>query len=283
MSPNAVLTPAAGLVFFIMATCLAGDGKVIDLAKPVGDSLTPDGFYWSFDEGIEGESQPPRVGDLSGNGFDGVLHTYGSDPKPTYAPGKFGTGILLERHGTAFWSERQGTKLDAPELGTKGMPFTGGVWFKMEDLKLRSHVLLQKNAYGQGWRFILYKMDNLASGNQDEGGTEAADGTQWSISFQHGRAVSEQDQIKPKHPMTLPTGIFADRQWHHLGFSIAPGPEPMESSVTYWLDGEPFETIISKSLWEDPTPNGQFLQAGKISSGLMDDAFVTSGIHTFKK
>ncbi len=271
-------------MFFIMANCLAGDGKVIDLGKPVGESLQPDGLYWTFDDGIQGDSQPSKVEDLSGNGFEGVLQTYGKDLKPTYAAGKFGTAILFEGHGSALWSERRGTAIDAPKLGAKGMAFTGGVWFKMEDLKLRSHVLLQKNEYGKGWRLILYKMNNAApKGDEDQATLAIDNGTQWSISFQPGRAVSEQDQIKPKNPMSLPTGIFADRQWHHLGFSVAPGPEPMESTVTYWIDGELFETIVSKSTWEEPNPDWQFFKAGGISSGLMDDAFVTSGIHTFKK
>ncbi len=280
MKPTGFLT-AAGIAVSCITYCLAGDGKVIDLGKPVGESLRPDGFYWAFDEGIQGESQPSTVDDLSGNGFDGTLQTYGKDPKPTYAAGRFGTAIHFEGHGTAIWSERRGVTLDAPKLGFKDMAFTGGVWFKMEDLKLRSHVLLQKDDYGKGWRLILYKMDNPVSANQDEG--NSVDGTQWSLSFQPGRAVSGSDQSKPKNPMTLPTGIFADRQWHHLGFSVAPGPEPMESTVTYWLDGELFETIVSKSQWEEPDPEWRFLKAGKIAAGLLDDAFVTSGIHTFKK
>ena len=44
-----------------------GGGKVIDLNKPVGDSLVPDGFYWTFDDGIAGESEPLIVQDHSGN------------------------------------------------------------------------------------------------------------------------------------------------------------------------------------------------------------------------
>lgn len=284
MTLNVSLTTIAGMLFLWVSACPAGDGKVIDLGKPVGESLRPDGLYWAFDEGVEGESQPPTVEDLSGNGFDGSLQTYGKDPKPTYAAGRFGTAIHFEGHGAALWSERRGVTLDAPKLGSKDMAFTGGVWFKMEDLKLRSHILLQKDDYGKGWRLILYKMDITAPrGDEAAGLLAGADGTQWSISFQPGRAVSGSDQSKAKNPMTLPTGIFADRQWHHLGFSVAPGPEPMESTVTYWLDGELFETIVSKSQWEEPNPEWRFFIAGKISSGWMDDAFVTSGIHTFKK
>ncbi len=282
MKSKAFLLTTAGFVFLCVSNCSAADGKVIDLGKPVGQSLRPDGFYWAFDEGIQGDSQPSTVEDLSGNGFDGVLQTYAKDPKPTYAAGKFGTAINLERHGVAVWQERQGAAMETSKLGSKAIPFTGGVWFKMEDLKLRSHVLLQKNDYGKGWRLILYKMDKLASDNQDD--ANSVDGTEWSISVQPGRAVSGADSDKAaKNPMSLPTGIFADRQWHHVGFSVAPGAEPIESTVTYWIDGEIFQTIVSKSAWEAPDPGKEFFKAGKISAGLMDDAFVTSGIHTFKK
>jgi len=72
---NKLVRPLLTLTLLAMASVSAADvaGKVIDLKKPVSASLKPDGFYWSFDDGLIGESEPKTVEDLSGSGFDGQI------------------------------------------------------------------------------------------------------------------------------------------------------------------------------------------------------------------
>ena len=87
--------------FLCASLGLAADvaSKAIDLKKPVGESLKPDGFYWAFDDGLLGESQPSEVDDLSGNGFVGRIVNVPAKPPITYADGKFGTGIYAQGLG----------------------------------------------------------------------------------------------------------------------------------------------------------------------------------------
>ena len=58
----------------LLSVCPAVFGQsTIDLSKPVSQSLKPDVVYWSFDQGLPGQSLPEVVEDESGNGLDGRL------------------------------------------------------------------------------------------------------------------------------------------------------------------------------------------------------------------
>ena len=108
------------------------ESKAIDLKKPVGESLKPDGFYWTFDEGILGEGQPSEMDDVSGNGFVGRIVKVAGKPQITYAEGKFGTGIYAQGlGGMVEWTEKSlvNAASEPGRLTMKDQPCTGGVWF----------------------------------------------------------------------------------------------------------------------------------------------------------
>ena len=92
-----VLSTVAGLLVACVQHGMAAESQAIGLGKPVAASLRPDIFYWSFDDGIVGESEPSAVADLSGNGFEGhIINGRKDGSKLIYAEGKFGTGVYAQ-------------------------------------------------------------------------------------------------------------------------------------------------------------------------------------------
>jgi len=246
-----------------------GGGKVIDLNKPVGDSLVPDGFYWTFDDGIAGESEPLIVQDHSGNSFDGHISSAGGSPTPTYADGVFGTAIYVQGNPQVTW--RKGHKLDAApdpsKLTMKGQAFTGGVWFKMDDRKPAAHVLIRRDDNTIGWRLMVLK---------DQEADKESDGASWYLNLEYGDS-------RIRGTSLASTPVFADGKWHHVGFSVSPGPDEGQFTTVFWIDGEIFDTVAFKATVPDPKPEYRFLSVGNGVWGLLDDAFVTTGVHSFKK
>lgn len=244
-------------------------GKVIDLKKPVGASIKPDVVYWSFDDGIVGESDPLSVTDLSGNSFDAQLAKADVHPIPTYAEGVFGTAIYVQGFPQVTWWK--GNKFDAApdpsKLIMKNRAFSGGVWFKMDNLKPVAHVLFRSDDNGVGWKFTVFK---------DQEADKDADGTSWYLSLIIGDSRDRARSLAA-------TSAFADKKWHHVGFSITPGPEEGEFTAVYWMDGELFDTVTFKATVPAENPERRFFAVGNGAWGVLDDAFVTSGIHTFKK
>ncbi|MEI8309140.1 MAG: hypothetical protein WCH98_00130 [Verrucomicrobiota bacterium] len=274
--------------FLCASLGLAADGgsKAIDLKKPVGESLKPDGFYWTFDEGILGEGQPSQVDDLSGNGFNGRIIKTAGKPQITYAEGKFGTGIYAQGLGAMVeWTEKSlvNAASDPAKLTMKDQPFTGGVWFKMDDRRPGMHALIRQTEAGVGWRLCVVKeISKRAAADRDEDLSTQSPGDTWQLDFEIGDS-----RVKGKSFAATPA--FADGKWHHVGFSVssekAAGKPPTSKdfTVTYWLDGEVFDTATFQANAPDPEPGTLSLRAGFRVWGVMDDAFVTSGIHTFKK
>lgn len=268
---NKLTLPLLGLTLLTIASASAADGsgKVIDLKKPVGESLKPDGFYWNFDGGLVGESEPPTVEDLSGNGFDGQISRGSASMTPTYVDGVFGTGIYVQGAPQVRW--REGDKLDAASdpsrLTMKGKSFTGGIWFKMDDRKPQAHVLIRRDENNIGWRLVVMR---------DAAEETDSDGSAWFLNLQLG------DSRERGKSQAL-TSAFTDGKWHHIGFSVSPDPGGEEFTTVYWLDGEIFDTVTFMATVPDPKPGTQFLSIGNVVWGLLDDAFVTTGIHTFKK
>jgi hypothetical protein len=275
-------------VFLCASLGLAADGgsKAIDLKKPAGESLKPDGFYWTFDEGILGEGQPSQVDDLSGNGFNGRIVKAPGKAQITYAEGKFGTGIYAQGlGGMVEWTEKSplNEASDPSKLTMKDLPFTCGVWFKMDDRRPGMHVLIRQSEGGGGWRFCIVKeISKRAAADRDEDLSKQSPGDTWQLDFELGDS-----RVKGKSFAATPA--FADGKWHHVGFSVssekAAGKPPTtkDFTVTYWLDGEVFDTATFQANAPDPEPGTLSLRAGFRVWGVMDDAFVTSGIHTFKK
>lgn len=264
------LSLAATAVLGNLSPLYSGDTpSVINLNKPVSESLKPDGFYWSFDDGLIGESEPKVIGDLSGNGFDGQIARGAAPAMPTYAEGVFGTGIFVEGFADVSW--RKGSQYDNAQdpdrLTMKGQPFTGGVWYRMDSLKPVNHVLIRRDDNSIGWRLLLMKADDTE---------HDVDGTAWFLNLEYGDSrVRSRSQGQ--------TSVFTDKKWHHIGFSVTPEGEEGRFTVEYWLDGQHFDTITFLAKIPNPNPEKRFLSVGTGTWGSLDDAFVTTGAHTFKK
>lgn len=262
------------------------ESKAIDLKKPVGESLKPDGFYWTFDEGILGEGQPSEMDDVSGNGFVGRIVKVAGKPQITYAEGKFGTGIYAQGlGGMVEWTEKSlvNAASEPGRLTMKDQPFTGGVWFKMDDRRPGMHALIRQTEGGVGWRLCVVKeTEKGVSPDRDEDISMQSPGDTWLLDFEVGDS-----RVKGKTLAATP--VFADGKWHHVGFSVSSEksegktPAAKDFTVTYWLDGEVFDTVSFQANAPDPEPGTLSLRAGFRVWGVMDDAFVTTGIHTFKK
>ncbi len=257
---------------------------IINLSKPVSESIKPDGIYWNFDGADIGQSSPEIVQDHSGNGYDGRLTAGGSHISlPSYIKGRFGTALHVDctipvgKDGEAVESTRvpkssvrwrlrdtpgawENTKLDMD-----GKSFTGGVWIKFDEVDpapSQTIVLFQRGRKDSVWYFRLQKKK----------------GSDWSLHFRQARSTAD-------------TSIFSDHDWHHVAFSY--DVQPDGSTVTFWLDGVEFgKPVHIKDDPRIPTPDdtdrGFRLGEQHIGSfstgftGALDDAFVTSGVHTFK-
>lgn len=266
------------LALSLVATAVLGNlsplfsedaASVINLNKPVSESLKPDGFYWSFDDGLIGESEPKMIEDHSGNGFAGQVARGSASALPTYTEGVFGTGIFVEGFADVSW--RKGTQYDNAQdpdrLTMKGQPFTGGVWYKMDNLKPVNHILIRRDENAVGWRLQLMKAEES---------DPDTDGSAWFLNLEYGDSrIRSRSQV--------PTSTFADKKWHHVGFSVTPEDEEGRFTVEYWLDGQPFDTVTFTAKIPNPDPEKRFLSVGTGTWGSLDDAFVTTGTHTFKK
>lgn len=266
---NKILTAALCLLLPALGFAAEGDDKVIDLGKPVGENLRPDGFYWAFDDGLLGQTEPAITPDLSGNGFEGRISGDTKTAVPTYAEGKFGTAIYVQGFPQIRWTAKNALNSVAEnaKLLAKNQPFTSGIWFKMDDRKPAGHLLIRLNPPKSGWRLGIYR---------ETGETADSEATSWRLSVDFGESGG---RLKSQ----ASTSAFVDGQWHHVGFSFEPGMEGGPVTVVYWLDGELFDTVTASAVAEDGEPIDRFLSVGNGVWGLLDDAFVTSGIHTFKK
>lgn len=260
-----------GVSLLLIVSASAADSveKVIDLNKPVSESLKPNGFYWSFDDGLIGESQPETVVDLSGNGFDGQISRGTATATPTYAEGVFGTGIYAQGAALVKWQiKHKLNNASAPsKLIMKGQPFTGGIWFKMDDKKAAAHTLIRRDENTIGWRLMVQRLP---------GEDADSEGDAWQLNLAYG------DSRDRGRSLAI-TSVFGDGKWHHIGFSVAPETNGERFTTVFWLDGTIFDIVSFEATIPDPDPEQQFLIVGNGVWGLVDDAFVTTGIHTFKK
>jgi len=149
MKPYLLLTllAAAGIH---SAAGAAPESTVIDLSKPVSESLKPDVLYWAFDDGSIDFYMPDPVEDLSGNGFSGKLMEGAVHPIPTYSEGKFGTAIRLQGNTPnsetpegklktflnprVTWARKPRESVSDPNLlHMKDTSFTAGAWVRIDD------------------------------------------------------------------------------------------------------------------------------------------------------
>lgn len=292
MSPLRVLSTVVGMLVACAQHGMAAESKAIDLGKPVAASLRPDIFYWPFDDGIVGESEPATIEDLSGNGFDGrIINGRKDGHKLIYGEGKFGTGVYaqggFDSNGSWRESSRSNAASDPSKLILKNQPITGGVWFRMDDLRPAVHAPIRVMGALNGKPVGLWRLGvtqaKLSKGqpSDDQDLSAQPEGSSWNLSLEVGGAK--------KGKSTAATDVFADRKWHHIGFSVSPDQEvssaggEREFTVTYWLDGEMFETVTFSAVPPEFEPGSLSLVMGWRVWGMMDDAFLTSGVYGFKK
>lgn len=269
--------------FLLFAATKASSQTTINLSKPVSQSLNPDTLYWPCDEGTLGTSSPEEVIDLSGNGFDGKLLPGKLHPQPIYAEGKFGTAIQF--HGdtppvvgdggketarnpnpSIRWRLRDTPGTEGNQLDMAGKSFTAGLWIKVEKSnsgKMQTIMLMNRGyAPDRQWGFMLIKDDMDL----------------WTLMVRGLKS-------------TIQTDVLNDSGWHHLAFSLDSHGDD-GSTVSYWLDGMVLgEPVTGPSAILEPESDAERVfqvgerNVGNFSSGfagLIDDIFVTTGIHTFQ-
>lgn len=267
----------------LLSVCPAVFGQsTIDLSKPVSQSLKPDVVYWSFDQGLPGQSLPEVVEDESGNGLDGRLLAGAVQPEPTYVEGKFGAGIRfpgatpavvgedgfsrqVQLNPRVMWRLKKVTgSPDGASLDMAGKSFTGGAWVKIEKIKEgepQSISLMHQGAAEGQWSF------NLMKDERDS----------WKLS-----AVFT--------PSSEKTEVLNNRAWHHVAFAFE--TKNGESQITFWLDGEPLGDPVptTRVIAQAPTEKHRAFTVGERNmgyfstgfEGAVDDVFVTSGVQGFK-
>jgi len=279
--PSCAALVCCALAFLFFVPLLTAQ-TTIDLKKPVSESLKPDVLYWSLDGGTVGHSEPAEVEDGSGNGFTGKLRSGKIHPEPVYAPGKFGTALRF--HGvtppvtgedglqrTADPSSSIGWRVrdtpDVPDLQKfelAGKSFTAGLWIKLEKINEGESQSVFLMNWGTSpasqWSFILVK------DQRDE----------WIMRMLRTKSVG--------------TRVLSDGAWHHVAFSLE--AKEGEILVTYWLDGEILGEPVTNPavIAESQSVADQIFQVGERNvanfstgfAGLLDDVFVTSGVHTFQ-
>lgn len=273
---------------------LPADAAVIDLSKPVDESITPTGVYWKFDEGAAGASTPVAT-DHSGNGYAGTLTASATGATPVYAAGKFGNGVHIQQTSGAtpgnldpsvYWSNSaSGATAPGLDFAAAGA-FTAGLWLKLDD-------------YKRGLNQTIYLMERGSSVfvNHTPGATQrnffsfqlnkwAADN--WTLTLLLG------DGVNPSVSVGMGSGISFtqpnDLEWHHFAFSLESTDEG--SVVRFYVDGEllGMQTVDFTLNPLDPTKGSErHLRVGERNAsqylsafdGVIDDVFITQGAHTF--
>ena len=272
------------LCLFLFAAGRAFSEGAIDLSKPVSQSLKPDTLYWPLDGGTVGEPLPIEVVDVSGNGFTGKLIAGKIHPEPVYAAGKFGTAVrfhgdtppvtgddgketLRNPNPCIRWQLRDSPEMaDGGKLDMAGKSFTAGLWIKVEKInhgQIQTIMLMNRGyAPARQWGFMLAKDDMDA----------------WTLRVQGSKNSEKTDALN-------------DSAWHHLAFSLD-SKSGGESTVTYWLDGKVLgePVTLPVAIAEPESDTERVFRVGERNvanfstgfAGLIDDVFVTTGVHTFQ-
>lgn len=254
--------------------------QVIDLTKPVSESVKPDGIYWAFDGGTIDDWMPDPVIDGSGNAFHGLLQSGEKKPQPTYVEGRFGTAIRFEgntpaeetSNGTRTFPNPRvtWTQYDRPMapdptlLDMVGTSFTGGAWIKFEDINAGQpqQVTLFHRGRGNGFAFSLVK--------------DASD--DWILIYAGGG-----------HARSAKAFEFNDLQWHHVAFTYEFRPEG--NRLQFWVDGRPLgHPVALDGAITEPPPGNRIFSVGESNVGsfgtgfvgAIDDVFVTRGAYEFR-
>lgn len=264
----------------LLITAPAWSQNAISLSKPVSESLKPDVLYWSFDDGTPDTSHPELIEDHSDHGHVGQLVAGSLKPEPVYVEGKFGTALYF--HGrspfvtapngkevpsegpSVVWSHSKTPAMwEETKLDMNGQSFTAGAWIKLNSIR-------------EGGRQTIYLMDRGMGPSQ------------WS--FELRKAEDDQWIFRALNVSSAQTTALNDEGWHHVAFSVESGPD--SSTVTFWLDGQelglPVEARSRIAAPEQPRErtfrvgerNVAFHSTG--FDGVLDDVFVTSGVHTFQ-
>ena len=280
----------SGLLLGLSA--LTAGAAVIDLSKPVSESLTPSGLYWKFDEGAVGQSTPSAT-DHSGNGYNGTLTPSDTGGLPVRTEGRFGMGVQIDRTSGAtpnaldpsvYWgATAAGGNASGLDFAAGGA-FTAGLWLKLDAIDTGANQLI-----------YLIERGVFVFRNTTQGATQRNffslqmnkwNNDTWTLNLHLGDGINPTVSIGAGKAFSDPSNL----DWHHIGFSL----ETIEggSRVRFYLDGNLLgEGIVDYTMADLIATNGTERQVrvgernassyGSAFNGSVDEVFITSGVHTF--
>lgn len=282
-----------------------GNAAIIDLSRPVDESISPNGIYWTYDS-ASGVAPDQTTPDSSGNGYTGSLVVGLNNGSPVNAP-TLATGVsvpgtsgygdavnVISKNGTPSYTANMNPSVRFQ--GSNGTPgssyaftmgdtdFTGGTWMYMDDSSLN----VTSGAYRS--------MTIMTSGNWFTNTPywtlylEKTNMNVWNLGFSAGDGTT----FNSGSVATGVTGLnFFTDEWVHLGFNF----DDSSNTVSFWINGELLATTLSLTNGVGTPGTGADTYVQKTFrvgesvtsafynsigfSGAFDDTFVTTGIHSF--
>lgn len=258
---------------------------VIPLDVPVGSTLTPDGIYWTYND-----QSGPLIADESGNGYNGTMIQGYNNPnwvnQPTLAAGvnvpgasDYGNGMSVVGKSQVYAGNQNPSARYEPSspsaYAMAGVDFTGGTWLMADPSTvvpvgyINMYLMTSGNSWvGDGhWTVSLY--------TEDVGET-------WFVIFQAGDGLAWSSG-------SLEVSNLLDGDWHHVGFNFNAGT----NAAQFWIDGTQLAGSVQLTNgvglpgdYEDRTFRvGERVGGNGYSemsfTGMFDDTFVTTGLHSF--
>lgn len=264
--------------------------SVIDLSKPVSDSIgTITGVYYKFNS-TNTTIYGPATPDLSGNSYTGYLDAGTNVPVPSLTGGVnlsgtsgYSNGLVLYSPSTASADMNRvyATLPISNNLAMVATDFTAGMWLRFDSVSTNTQKIIlmdrggMNTMYGTNTGHWTLFLDKDASDN-------------WLLGFQVGNGMTNQNGYNNSTYQNL---NLQDGAWHHLGFTYN-YDATNDNVVTFWQDGA---SIGSASFDIDITSgdpsydtrrfavgNGAVSQYTTYLDGDIDDLFVTTGLYTFQ-
>lgn len=280
------------LAFGVALAATHASAAVIDLSKPVSESLeTFTGIYWKMDDAYF-DGTHTRTTDASGNDYTGYLEAGVESPVPYLVsgvnlPGATGYGSairLTSNDATPSPSDRNSriyynVPSNNNHLGMEATDFTAGAWLSFSSLQEGAQQVmimdrgvrgLNPSGNGGGWAFYLEKNANDL----------------WRIAF------TARDNTASS---TVYSGSYTDLninldEWFHFAFAFD-YDATAGNNITFYLNGVSLGSIaIDRNITIGTSTSARRFSVGERANstysstfdGSVDDLFVTEGLHTFQ-
>lgn len=274
-------------VVFCVLTCVASQtllqGALIDLSKPLSDSISPSGVYWNFNQGTIGDTSTVAQ-DQTSNGYNGTLYS-GNGNSPVYAPGRFGNGISLVDSSASQQGPRVtwdgGTHSGDNTALDLTSSFTMGTWVKFNDYNAGSQQKVHVMERGISHFADSSIQRNFVSFYLQKWGVDTWSPTLW---------LGNGERVVTLAPIVADrTTAFNDLDWHHVAVTLQTTDSGIE--VQFFVDGIALGDAIQSDfiLGTVLTNNDRLFTLGErnassyqgVVNAVFDEAFVTDGAHTF--